>query len=78
MKLTALKDRYVHELKDLYSAEKQLIKALPQMAKAATAPELKAAFESHLEETKEHATRLEKVLELAGASDHQSGIAHFR
>ena len=62
MKLETLTDLYIHELKDLYSAEKQLIKALPKMAKAATNPKLKAGFEKHLEETKEHAARLEKLL----------------
>lgn len=67
MKLTSLKDLYVHELKDLYSAEKQLIRALPKMAKAAASGELRTAFESHLEETKVHLSRLEQVLEMAGA-----------
>jgi ferritin-like metal-binding protein YciE len=62
MKLETLTDLYIHELKDLYSAEKQLIKALPKMAKAATNPKLKKGFEKHLEETKEHAARLEKIL----------------
>jgi ferritin-like metal-binding protein YciE len=68
MKHNTLKDLYIHELKDLYSAEKQLIKALPKMAKAATHPELKAGFQTHLEETKEHAVRLEKLL-----SSHDAG-----
>jgi ferritin-like metal-binding protein YciE len=63
MELETLKDLYIHELKDLYSAEKQLIRALPKMAKAASNEELQAAFEEHLEQTKEHAARLEKVLE---------------
>jgi ferritin-like metal-binding protein YciE len=67
MKLNTLNDLYVHELKDLYSAEKQILKALPQMAKAATSAELKQAFVDHLEETKIHITRLEEVLEMAGA-----------
>lgn len=62
MKLETLTDLYVHSLKDLYSAEKQLIKALPKMAKAATSEKLRAGFELHLEETKEHAVRLEKLL----------------
>lgn len=66
MELSTLKDLYIHELKDLYSAEKQILKALPKMAKAATSPELKAGFEQHLEETKEHAVRLEKLLESHG------------
>ena len=62
MELNTLKDLYIHELKDLYSAEKQLIKALPKMAKAATNAELAAGFKEHLEQTKEHAVRLEKIL----------------
>ena len=62
MKLQTLRDLYVHELKDLYSAEQQLIKALPKMAKAATNEELAAGFKEHLEQTKEHAQRLERVL----------------
>jgi ferritin-like metal-binding protein YciE len=61
MKMGSLKDLLVEELKDLYSAENQMIKALPKMAKAATSPELRAAFEAHLEETKGQVVRLEKV-----------------
>ena len=67
MKLSTLKDLYIHELKDLYSAEKQLVAALPKMAKAASSEDLKAAFESHLIETKEHVNRLVRVLEMVGA-----------
>jgi ferritin-like metal-binding protein YciE len=63
MELESLQDLYIHELKDLYSAEKQLIKALPKMAKAATNADLAAGFKLHLEETKEHAARLEQILE---------------
>jgi ferritin-like metal-binding protein YciE len=62
MELETLKDLYIHELKDLYSAEKQIVKALPKMVKAACNKELAAAFQEHLEQTKEHATRLEKIL----------------
>ena len=62
MELATLKDLYIHELKDLYSAEKQIIKALPKMAKAATHPDLVAGFKQHLEETKEHAVRLVTIL----------------
>jgi ferritin-like metal-binding protein YciE len=57
-----LQDLYVHELKDLYSAEKQLIKALPKMAKAAKDDKLTAGFEEHLNQTKEHAARIERIL----------------
>lgn len=62
MKLETLQDLYFHELKDLLSAEKQLIKALPKMAKAATDEKLAAGFKEHLEQTKEHAVRLEQIL----------------
>ena len=62
MELNTLKDLYIHELKDLYSAEKQIIRALPEMVKAASNEQLAAGFKEHLEETKEHAVRLEKIL----------------
>ena len=62
MKLNTLKDLYFHELKDLYSAEKQIIKALPKMVKAATNDKLASGFQEHLEQTKGHAERLEKIL----------------
>jgi ferritin-like metal-binding protein YciE len=61
MKLESLQELLIDELKDLYSAENQLVKALPKMAKAASSPELKAAFEEHLEETKEQVNRLVTV-----------------
>src|SRR6476620_10954364 len=63
MKLESLKELLVDEIKDLYSAENQLIKALPKMAKAASSPELKAAFEEHLEETKGQVDRLVTIFE---------------
>jgi ferritin-like metal-binding protein YciE len=56
-----LHDAFLDELRDAYDAEKQLTKALPKMAKAASSPALKAAFESHLEETRGQITRLEEV-----------------
>ncbi len=62
MKLDTLKDLYILELKDLYSAEKQIIVALPKMAKAATNAKLAAGFKEHLEQTREHVARLEKIL----------------
>jgi ferritin-like metal-binding protein YciE len=62
MELESLQDLYVHELKDLYSAESQLIKALPKMASAATNRQLAAGFRQHLEQTKRHAKRLEQIL----------------
>lgn len=61
MKLQTLQDLFVHELKDLYSAENQLVKALPKMVKAATNEDLRAGFEAHLEQTKEHVSRLEQI-----------------
>ena len=59
-----LKELFVEELKDIYSAEKQLTKALPKMAKAATSEELANAFENHLAQTEEQITRVEQVFEL--------------
>lgn len=61
MKLESLRDLYIDELKDLYSAETQLLKALPKMAKAASAADLKEAFESHLKETKGQVDRLTQI-----------------
>jgi ferritin-like metal-binding protein YciE len=63
MKLDTLQKLYTNELRDLYNAEYQLLKALPKMAKAASSEELKNAFEKHLEQTKSHVDRLEKVFE---------------
>lgn len=64
MKLNTLDDLLQHEIQDLYSAETQLLKALPKMAKAASHPELKDAFEEHLEQTKDHVERLKEAGEL--------------
>lgn len=61
MKLNTLEDLFHHELRDLYSAEKQLVQALPKMAKAAMNLELAAGFEQHLEETRTHVNRLEQI-----------------
>jgi ferritin-like metal-binding protein YciE len=63
MKMKTLNDLFVHELKDLYSAEKQLTKALPKMAKAASNDALREAFESHLHETEGHVQRLEEIFD---------------
>ena len=68
MKLATLHDLYVDELKDLYNAEHQLLKALPRMAKAASAPELAKAFTDHLAETKGQVERLEKIFKQLDAS----------
>ena len=61
MKLESLRDLFVEQLQDLYSAETQLVEALPKMASAASHEELRDAFEQHLAETREHVTRLEKI-----------------
>lgn len=61
-----LKKLFIDELKDLYNAENQLVKALPKMAKASESPELKAGFEEHLEQTKGHVGRLENIFSKLG------------
>lgn len=66
MKVESLRDLYVEQLKDLYNAEQQLIKAIPKMAKAASSEELKAAFEDHLGKTRQHAKRIETIFEQMG------------
>jgi ferritin-like metal-binding protein YciE len=68
MKLRSLQDLYVEELKDLYSAESQLLTALPKMAKAASAPELSKAFKDHLKETEGQVKRLETIFEKLATS----------
>lgn len=66
MSLQSLSDVFHDQLKDLYNAENQLTKALPRMAKRASSPSLKKAFQSHLEETREHVERLDQVGESLG------------
>jgi ferritin-like metal-binding protein YciE len=61
MQASELKEIFIDELKDIYSAETQLVKALPKMAKAAESNELRTGFEKHLEQTKEHVSRLEQI-----------------
>jgi ferritin-like metal-binding protein YciE len=61
-----LDDLFYDTLKDIYYAERQILKALPKMARAARAPELKAAFEKHREQTEGHVERLQQVFELIG------------
>ena len=68
MRNESLKELYIDELRDLYSAENQLVKALPKLAKAATSEDLSAAFEEHLEQTKGHVQRLEQIFESLGES----------
>jgi ferritin-like metal-binding protein YciE len=69
MKINTLQDALVHEMRDLYSAEVQLTKALPRMAKAASHEQLAAAFEEHLEQTKGHVERLEKAFKQLDVSN---------
>jgi ferritin-like metal-binding protein YciE len=66
MKLDSLRKLYIEELRDLYSAENQLLKALPKMAKAASAPKLQDAFQVHLKETSNQVKRLETIFETLG------------
>ena len=67
-KLNSLETLLLHEVQDLYSAEKQLVKALPKVAKKVTSPQLRSAVEQHLQQTEQHVNRLEQVFELLGAS----------
>ena len=71
MAMDSLKDLYIDELKDLYNAENQLLKALPKMAKKASAPELRKAFQDHLAQTEGHVNRLEKIFK--GLGEKPSG-----
>ena len=66
MEMESLQDLLIEEMRDLYSAEKQLTKAMPKMAKKATNPQLKKAFETHLRETEVQIQRLEKIFEKLG------------
>ena len=61
LKLNSLRDLFIEELRDLYSAETQLMDALPKMAEAAASQELASAFQYHLEETRGHVSRLESI-----------------
>ena len=61
MKLESLKDLYLEQLRDLYSAETQLVDALPKMAEAASSADLQQGFKHHLQQTREHVTRLERI-----------------
>src|ERR1041385_455193 len=66
MAMDSLKDLFIDELKDLYNAENQLLKALPKMAKKASSPDLRAAFQEHLGQTEGHVDRLEKIFKRLG------------
>jgi ferritin-like metal-binding protein YciE len=67
MKLNTLQDLLIEELQDIYDAENQILKALPKMAKAASTPQLQQAFEEHLQQTRTHVERLDRVFEQFGA-----------
>ncbi|MEI6350097.1 MAG: ferritin-like domain-containing protein [Verrucomicrobiota bacterium] len=66
LKINSLRDVYTQQLRDLYNAETQLVDALPKMAEAATSADLRAAFEQHLQQTKGHASRLERIFDTLG------------
>jgi len=63
MKPKTIEDLYIQEMKDLYDGEKQILRALPKMAKASTSEKLRAAFEQHLEQTRKQVERLEQIFE---------------
>ena len=65
-KLQTFEDLFIDQLRDLYSAETQIVKALPKMAKAASSDELRGAFEEHLEQTEGHVERLEEIFDRIG------------
>ena len=67
-------DLFVHQLRDIFYAEKQLLKALPKMAEKATSPQLKQAFQAHLAETKGHVDRVEQVFKMHGVEGEGSQL----
>lgn len=66
MPIKTIDDLFIHELSDMYSAEKQMTRSLPKMARASTDPELAAAFEQHLEETQGQVERIDRIVEVTG------------
>ena len=78
MKLSDLNDLFLHELKDVYDAEHQLLKALPRMAKAASSTELQQAFEEHLAQTEQQVERLESVFEACGESPERESCVGMK
>ncbi len=68
MKLNSLQDLFMDGLKDVYSAERQLIQALPKMAKASSDPQLQHAFQEHLEQTQHQKDRLDQIFQMLGAT----------
>ncbi len=71
MKLKSLHDLFVEELQDMYSAENMILKALPKMAEQATSTELRDGFEQHLEQTRGHVQRLDKIFDQLSGVDRQ-------
>ena len=65
--IETMDDLFVHQLKDIYYAEKRIVGALPEMIAKATSPQLKSAFESHLGETRNHVRRVEQVFQMHGS-----------
>jgi ferritin-like metal-binding protein YciE len=75
--LNNLQDLFVHELRDLFSAEQQLLDALPKMVQAASSADLQTAFRHHLDQTRTHVTRLDRIfdqLEVTGAGEECQGM----
>src|ERR1700738_5484314 len=68
MTIKSMNDLFLHTLKDIYYAEKQIYKNLPKMAKSAKSPDLKHAFEKHREETEQHVERLESIFDQCGVA----------
>ena len=66
MKLESLRELFIEELQDLYSAENQIIEALPKMIEKASSPDLKAGFTQHLEQTRQHVARLDRIFDQLG------------
>ena len=73
MSVDSMEKLLVHDLKDLYSAEKMILQALPKMANAATSPELKKAFQTHERQTQEQVRRIEKIFEISGLEGSPAG-----
>lgn len=72
--IKTMDDLFVHTLKDIYYAENQIVKSLPDMIEKATDPNLKQGFQMHLGETKNHIQRLEQVFKLHGVKDRKSVV----
>ena len=78
MEMETLRDLYVEELKDLYNAENQILKALPRMIRAATHPKIKKAFTKHERQTREQVKRLERICRELGESPKERSASAWR